>query len=193
MADQMENIYWKQPLHILSESTQKIVYLFAKMGWGKTEIIKQWLEEGKHPHHWIDCTQRTTWGKLKEWLALESPENCCLVILDSFQNIRNAERLTELMAEIKASPRACRFIIMSRTMVPSPLRPMMIRRELKVMGESELSMDRAAVKAYLAQDNIQTTDEEAAEIRAISGGWPMALNAIILDPKSTEAHHIDGL
>ncbi|MGL4284122.1 MAG: hypothetical protein ACRCSI_11105, partial [Eubacterium aggregans] len=86
----------------------------------------------------------------------------------------------ELIADIKASPTDCHFIIMSRTMVPSVLCPMMIRRELKVMGESELSMDKTAVKAYLAQDNIQTTDEEAAEIRAISGGWPMALNAIIL-------------
>ncbi|MGL4547240.1 hypothetical protein [Eubacterium aggregans] len=180
MADQMENIYWKQPLHILSESTQKVVYLFAKMGWGKTEIVRQWLEEEKHPHYWIDCTQRTTWRSLRQWRTLESPENCRLVILDSFQNIRNTERLTELIADIKASPTDCRFIIMSRTMVPSVLHPMMIRRELKVMGESELSMDKTAVKAYLAQDNIQTIDEEAAEIRAISGGWPMALNAIIL-------------
>ncbi|SDY07256.1 LuxR C-terminal-related transcriptional regulator [Eubacterium barkeri] len=192
MADQMENIYWKQPLHILSESTQKVVYLFAKMGWGKTEIVKQWLEEEKHPHHWIDCTQRTTWGKLKEWLSLEPSDNCHFIILDSFQNIRNTERLTELMADIKASPKAYRFIIMSRTMVPSVLRPMMIRRELKVMGESELSMDKAAVKTYLAQDNIQATDEEAAEIRAISGGWPMALNAIILEIKENGGTPIRG-
>jgi LuxR family maltose regulon positive regulatory protein len=178
---------------VLSNDTLRAVYIWAKMGWGKTKLVKRWIALEKQEVYWVDCAPDTRLADLEDRVAqAEHNRKAAVLVLDDLQRMTDPQWMAGLAQLIQKAPACCRFIIMGRILLPEALRPLMMRRELQVIGEAELSLDKKGVKAYLARDHILITDEEAAELRAVSGGWPLALNAMELEIKQNGGRPLRG-
>ncbi|MEG0377525.1 MAG: hypothetical protein RR614_03505, partial [Eubacterium sp.] len=183
-------------------SKNKILYVLADIGWGKTIAIRDWVLTEEASCFWI--TLKTTdndWRYLEPRLidalsfltTSEDAENDpsqsrCILVLDDFYKLSSPETLAQLSAFIGNTPPTLQFVILSRKIVPEAMISFLVRRQLFQLTEESLRLSLEETREYLGLLGYAVSQEDAVELRALSDGWPIALNSMFLEIQQNGGH-----
>jgi len=123
MADIGKYVHRQRLCDKLSQSTEKIIFLFAKMGFGKTRLVKDWLQTGERPYRWLTLEEEDqNWpvvkAKLDDFIAGREEGSPLTIVIDDFYRMGDAGATAMTDYFLKA-PQEVRFVVLSRRELPS--------------------------------------------------------------------------
>lgn len=189
MADIGKYVHRQRLCDKLSQSTEKIIFLFAKMGFGKTRLVKDWLQTGERPYRWLTLEEEDqNWpvvkAKLDDFIAGREEVSPLTIVIDDFYRMGDAGATAMTDYFLKA-PQEVRFVVLSRRELPQSMMGLALRDQIRIMDEKDLFFTTEETQERLALDGIEATPEEAAELCAYTSGWAMALAAVIHEIRDT--------
>ena len=123
-----------------------VIYLYAQIGWGKTNVVSEYLNREKIVFSSISAGKSDFSAQLRKLKGR-------IIVLDDFQDIlpENGEYLKENFYELL---REHRFIILSRSYMPSWLKPYQIIGQLGILDREVLHIKVKEIKDFLEMHQI---------------------------------------
>lgn len=136
------------------------VYIYGSSGFGKTELIKQYLKNQKYIY--IPCTQDNCDLSM-------IPENCTDPV--AIDNV-NAIQSTELRGDIISlfSRLHCWIIVSGRSRMPSWLFDTFIRRSMMLITEEDIALTRSDIDKYMRSSGLILSEKELSYLYKCSYG-----------------------
>lgn len=126
------------------------VYIYGSSGFGKTELIKQYLKNQKYIY--ILCTQDSCDLSV-------IPEDCSVpVVIDNVNAVQNSELRSEIVSLF--SRLHCWIIISGRSRMPSWLFDTFIRRSMMLITEEDIALTREDIDKYMRSAGLILSDRE---------------------------------
>ncbi|MDD4508905.1 MAG: LuxR C-terminal-related transcriptional regulator, partial [Eubacteriaceae bacterium] len=207
---------------LCNKTSQKIIYIQADTGWGKTTALSLWAEGIKESVYWLTLQQEhNQWSRLRPALeqALMALENkpspvvtlfeknkrVCddkedhfswkkrrIVILDDFYHITDPQTLEHVADFFENGPEPVQFIVLGRQPLPQTLQSFHIQGQLCLMTHENLCFDQEETQKYLKRQGCIVSIEALQDIQRVSEGWPPFINAIALEISQNNGKMIDG-
>ena len=155
-----------------ARSLPQTVYLYGATGYGKTELVRQYLSDRRYTY--LSC-EELPWeaGALP---SEESDRQRRVVVIDDLHRLKNEELRREILALEERED--IWLILISRSPIPAWLMPQHIKSVFVVISEKDLRMGRKEIAAYLDARGITWTEEDMQLLQVTAEG-----NAYVL-------HHV---
>lgn len=149
-------------------SNQKIVYVSAHAGWGKTIALMEWVRVRGDARF---VSARALPG------PESSPKKSSITVIDDLQELTDNEMQESLMP-LLAEPTDKQFILISRAELPSLLYPFSLTGQLTILDQNVLCLSRDTVDSYLAQASSPYSVVSSAFLSKESKGYPVAIDCL---------------
>ena len=174
---------WQAPrmalMSLLDSLTQKIIYIHAPAGFGKTTAAQLWLQQK-------EATEKIIWHTLDERGNITFPdEKPYTLVLDDLHIIKNHEVLECLPTLLKQLPENCTVLILSRTAPPNSFSEMILNGTVAVIDGEHLKFSFGEIKNLFAKNGKTITVKQADEIFTSTGGWAVGINALLLSQENS--------
>ncbi len=145
----------------------KTVYIYGATGYGKTELVKQYLS--KRRYRYISCAEDFAGlleaaqdGRGKE------AETRTVVAVDDLHLLKDAEGRRAVLSLIKRQD--VWLILICRSPIPAWLMPPYVGGGLLVITEDDLRLKEKETDAYMVSQGLDITEEELAFVTQRSRG-----------------------
>ncbi|MCL2604424.1 MAG: LuxR C-terminal-related transcriptional regulator [Defluviitaleaceae bacterium] len=112
--------------------------------------------------------------------AFASDDNTYILILDDLHLITHDEILKRLNLFIKQMPENITPLFLSRTAPPDNFAEFIVKDSLAIIEANALLFDIDEIKSLFAAYGHSLTQNKANEILSSTGGWAIAINAVLL-------------
>ena len=112
-------------------------------------------------------------------------EEPCLFVFDNLHVINNAEILAVWPQWLDNLPKNCSSLLMSRAAPPDTLAEWVLKDALAVVDAKQLSFSIEEIKTFFISNGRTLTGKKAADIHAATGGWAIALRAMVLTEEAS--------
>lgn len=165
----------------MARSLGQTVYIYGATGYGKTELVKQYLKNRRY--RYISCVENTA---ALTALAEDVPEGMpkgregnrkgkdaknesqTVIVLDDLHLLKNESGRRAVLALVGWED--VWLILIGRSPLPSWLIPPYVRRSFFVITEDDLSLGEMEITAYMETQGISLTEEELAIVCKKSRG-----------------------
>ncbi len=158
-----------------ARSLFQTVYLYGATGYGKTELIRQYLSGRKYCY--LSC-EALPWSTG----ALPPPEpgraGRRVVVIDDLHRLKSAELRKEILALEQRQD--LWLILVSRSPIPAWLMPCYVRDGFIVISENDLHMGREEITGYLSARGISFTEENIQYLQDTAEGNAYILHHVAL-------------
>lgn len=155
----------------LAKQLGQPIYIYGATGFGKTEMVKQFLEKKKYSY--ISCAN-LKWDKEITDLIDEK-----IVVLDDMHLLTSEERREQVFKVLSNDKHW--LIMICRSMVPSWLMSQFIKKPFIIVSEDELKLHSQDTKKYAEKNGIKIDEKSIRYICEESDGNPQViLNALEL-------------
>lgn len=176
----------------LNSNKSRIIFIQAHTGWGKTTAVARWAMKTRNPVYWIRLEEMDNdWAVLEPKLdrALsflghaveEGAAPLRIIVLDDYYYITDLDTQNALADYFNRSDKNSQFIILSRKRISKAFVPMTLKGQLTLMDCDSLRYSVEEVQEVLTREGIVCTWDEVCEVRRASKGWPLGVNAVVLE------------
>ena len=161
-----------------ARSLPQTVYLYGATGYGKTELVRQYLSGRRYTY--LSC-EELPWEDGS--LPIEEPgkPNHRVVVIDDLHRLKNEELRQEILALEERED--IWLILISRSPMPAWLVPQHIKSVFVVISEKDLRMGRSEIAAYLEARGIAWTEEDMRLLEVTAEGNAYVLHHVALRMK----------
>lgn len=152
---------------------QQPVYIYGATGYGKTELVRQYL--GNRKYVVFSCAE-SNWELEK--LAAESSDKKTIVVIEDLHLLINEERRQQVVD--LAHRQEIWLLMLSRCKAPAWLAEIFLEQNVLIITEEDLSWDRETIRAYLEQLHIQLEEEKLERLHRESEGNAQAVKQTAL-------------
>lgn len=145
----------------VARSLKQTVYIYGATGYGKTELIRQYLANRKY--RYISCGEDAAGG-----IGRAGPNQDAVIVVDDLQLLKSIEQRGEILE--MAGQKEVWLILIGRSPLPSWLMPAYIKEGFFVVTEEDLSLKRTEIAAYLESQQVAFTEEDLTIISRESQG-----------------------
>lgn len=161
-----------------ARSLPQTVYLYGATGYGKTELVRQYLSGRRYTY--LSC-EELPWEDGA--LPAEEPgrQNRRVVVIDDLHRLKSEELRREIIALEERED--IWLILISRSPLPAWLMPQHIKSVFVVISEKDLRMGRNEIAAYLEACGIAYTEEDIQYLQDTAEGNAYVLHHVVLRMK----------
>ena len=161
-----------------ARSLPQTVYLYGATGYGKTELVRQYLSGRRYTY--LSC-EELPWEDGA--LPAEEPgrQNRRVVVIDDLHRLKSEELRREILALDERED--IWLILISRSPIPAWLMPQHIKSVFVVISEKDLRMGRREIAAYLNTRGITYTEEDMQLLQVTAEGNAYVLHHAALRMK----------
>lgn len=161
-----------------ARSLPQTVYLYGATGYGKTELVRQYLSGRRYTY--LSC-EELPWED--GTLPAEEPgrQNRRVVVIDDLHRLKSEELRREIIALEERED--IWLILISRSPLPAWLMPQHIKSVFVVISEKDLRMGRNEIAAYLEARGIAYTEEDMRLLEVTAEGNAYVLHHVALRMK----------
>lgn len=161
-----------------ARSLMQTVYLYGATGYGKTELVRQYLSGRKYTY--LSC-EELPWEDGA--LSPEKPgrQNRRIVVIDDLHRLKSRELRQAIIALEQRDD--IWLILISRSPLPAWLMPQHIKNVFVVISEKDLRMGRSEIAAYLDSRGIACTEEDMQLLETTAEGNAYVLHHVALRMK----------
>ena len=143
------------------------VYIYASTGYGKTELVKQYLQNRKYTY--ISCANGS-WDpeELPEQKTWERKAARSVVVIDDLYLLKNGEEQKEILELVERKD--IWLILISRSPVPVWLVPVYIRTGFLVIGEESLRLNEKEIAEFFSHYDVKVNDAQLSQLAKNSKG-----------------------
>lgn len=152
---------------------QQPVYIYGATGYGKTELVRQYL--GNRKYVVFSCAE-SNWELEK--LAAEPSDKKTIVVIEDLHLLINEERRQQVVD--LAHRQEIWLLMLSRCKAPAWLAEIFLEQNVLIITEEDLSWDRETIRAYLEQLHIQLEEEKLERLHRESEGNAQAVKQTAL-------------
>ncbi len=158
-----------------ARSLPQTVYLYGATGYGKTELVRQYLSGRRYTY--LSC-EELPWEDGA--LPAEEPgrQNRRVVVIDDLHRLKSEELRREILALEERED--IWLILISRSPLPAWLMPQHIKSVFVVISEKDLRMGRSEIAAYLEARGIAYTEEDIQYLQNTAEGNAYVLHHVAL-------------
>ena len=158
-----------------ARSLPQTVYLYGATGYGKTELVRQYLSGRRYTY--LSC-EELPWEDGA--LPAEEPgrQNRRVVVIDDLHRLKSEELRREIIALEERED--IWLILISRSPLPAWLMPQHIKSVFVVISEKDLRMGRSEIAAYLEARGIAYTEEDMRLLEVTAEGNAYVLHHVAL-------------
>lgn len=146
-----------------ARSLRQTVYIYGATGYGKTELVRQYLANRKYKYISCGGCEDET-GSIGE---AETKQDAVIVV-DNLQLAKSTQQRREIL-DITAQ-KDIWLILISRSPLPSWLMPAYVKEGFLIITERDLNLKQMEIAAYLKSLQISFTEEDLAYISETSQG-----------------------
>ena len=161
-----------------ARNTPQTVYLYGATGYGKTELVRQYLSGRRYTY--LSC-EELPW----EEGALPRPEpgrqNRRVVVIDDLHRLKSEELRRQIIALEQRDD--IWLILISRCPIPPWLMPRHIKDVFVVISEQDLRMGRKEITSYLDARGITYTEKDIQYLQVTAEGNAYILHHVALRMK----------
>lgn len=163
-----------------AHSLPQTVYLYGATGYGKTELVRQYLSG--HRYTWLSC-EKLPW---KMETAPSGKQTRKVVVIDDLHRLKSEELRKEIIALARRSD--LWLILISRSPVPAWLMPLYVREGLMIISEDDLRLGKAEISGYLKICGVAFTDDDVQYLQKTAEGNAYVVRHAAL--KMKEGKHV---
>ena len=163
-----------------AHSLPQTVYLYGATGYGKTELVRQYLSG--HRYIWLSC-EKLPW---KMETAPSGKQTRKVVVIDDLHRPKSEELRKEIIALARRSD--LWLILISRSPVPAWLMPLYVREGLMIISEDDLRLGKAEISGYLKICGVAFTDDDIQYLQKTAEGNAYVVRHAAL--KMKEGKHV---
>ncbi len=163
-----------------AHSLPQTVYLYGATGYGKTELVRQYLSG--YRYIWLSC-EKLPW---KMETAPSGKQTRKVVVIDDLHRLKSEELRKEIIALARRSD--LWLILISRSPVPAWLMPLYVREGLMIISEDDLRLGKAEISGYLKICGVAFTDDDIQYLQKTAEGNAYVVRHAAL--KMKEGKHV---
>ena len=165
-----------------ARSLPQTVYLYGATGYGKTELVRQYLSGRRYTY--LSC-EELPWEDGA--LPAEEPgrQNRRVVVIDDLHRLKSEELRREIITLEERED--IWLILISRSPLPAWLMPQHIKSVFVVISEKDLRMGRSEIAAYLEARGIAYTEEDMRLLEVTAEGNAYVLHHVALRMKEGQS------
>ena len=161
-----------------ARSLSEPVYLYGATGYGKTELVRQYLARKKYRY--------LSGGELpwpRDALAVKKQEGraCQILVIDDLHQLKSPELRQEIISLTERQD--IWLVLVSRGPIPPWLMPRYIKGGLMVISEDDLRMGEKEIRSYLESCGVPYTEADARRLKKTSEGNIYAIRHTALKMK----------
>lgn len=161
-----------------ARSLPQTVYLYGATGYGKTELVRQYLSGRRYTY--LSC-EELPWEDGALPLAEPGRQNHRVVVIDDLHRLKSEELRREIITLEERED--IWLILISRSPLPAWLMPQHIKNVFVVISEKDLRMGRDEIAAYLEARGITYTEEDMRLLEVTAEGNAYVLHHVALRMK----------
>ena len=164
-----------------ARSLSQTVYLYGATGYGKTELVRQYLSGRRYTY--LSC-EELPWEAGA--LPSEDPgrQNRRIVVIDNLHRLKSEELRRKILALEKRKD--IWLILIGRSPLPTWLMSRHIQEVFVVISENDLRMGRDEITAYLDARGVTHTEEDIQYLQNTAEGNAYILHHVALRMKEGE-------
>lgn len=156
-----------------AHSLPQTVYIYGATGYGKTELVKQYLHRRQYTY--ASCTDELwTWNILKPEPQKSPEPGLSIFVADDLHLLHDEAKQQELLR--LAAQENIWLILISRSPIPGWLMPLYMKHGFLVIHEDDLRLREAEVTEHLKQYGIEISQEELCYLCRESQGNAYIIN-----------------
>lgn len=144
-----------------ARSCRQTVYMYGATGYGKTELVRQYLANRKYCY--ISCAVEDADGT-----GIAGTGRDLVIVMDDLQLLENVQQRRQVLD--LAGQKESWLILIGRSPVPSWLMQSYIREGFLMITEEDLRLGQTEIAAYLRTQQVSFTEEDLAFICEKSQG-----------------------
>lgn len=161
-----------------ARSIPRTVYLYGATGYGKTELVRQYLSGRRYTY--LSC-EALPWEDGALCPPEQGRQNRRIVVIDDLHRLKNEELRRAILAMEKRDD--IWLILISRSPIPAWLMPQHIKSAFVVISEKDLRMSRGEIAAYLDSCGVAWTEEDLRRLEVSAEGNAYVLHHAALRMK----------
>lgn len=161
-----------------ARSLPQTVYLYGATGYGKTELVRQYLSGRRYTY--LSC-EELPWEAGALSPAEPGRPSSRVVVIDDLHRLKSEELRREILALEERED--IWLILISRSPIPAWLMPQHIKSVFVVISEKDLRMGRREIAAYLNTRGITYTEEDMQLLQVTAEGNAYVLHHVALRMK----------
>ena len=158
-----------------ARSISQTVYLYGATGYGKTELVRQYLSGRRYTY--FSC-EELPWGPGAPPPPEPDRQSRRVVVIDDLHRLKNKELRQRVIALEQRSD--IWLILISRSPVPAWLMPQHIKDVFVVITEKDLRLGRGEIAAYLDSRGVAYTEEDIQYLHDTAEGNAYILHHVAL-------------
>ena len=164
-----------------ARSLQQTVYLCGATGYGKTELVRQYLSGRRYIY--LSC-EELPWEAGALPRSEPGRQNRRVVVIDDLHRLKSEKLRQEILALEERED--IWLILVSRSPLPAWLMPRHIKSVFVVISEDDLRMGRDEITAYLDARGVTHTEEDIQYLQNTAEGNAYILHHVALRMKEGE-------
>lgn len=161
-----------------AQGLPQTVYLYGATGYGKTELVRQYLRGRKYTY--LSC-EELPWKEAVIPLRDPGKQGRRVVVIDDLHLLKSKELRQAVIALEQRDD--IWLILVSRSPIPPWLMPRYVRDGFIVISENDLHMGRDEIIAYLEARDVAYTDEDIQYLQETAEGNAYVLHHVALRMK----------
>ena len=161
-----------------AKSIPQTVYLYGATGYGKTELVRQYLSGRRYIY--LSC-EELPWEDGTLPRLEPDRQNRRVVVIDDLHRLKSEELRREIIALEERED--IWLILISRSPIPPWLMPQHIKNVFVVISEKDLRMGRREITGYLDAREIAYTEEDIQYLQDTAEGNAYVLHHVALRMK----------
>lgn len=151
-----------------AKSTNQIAYITGSTGYGKTELVRQYLKNKQYTY--ISCS-KWNWKK-------DITSDCQkIVVIDDLHLLQEDEQRQQIIALSKRND--IWLILIDRSPIPSWLMPAYINSSFIIINEDDLMISNKKISKYLKQYDIELSESDINDLLKDTQGNILAINLAV--------------
>ncbi len=164
-----------------ARSIPQTVYLYGATGYGKTELVRQYLSGRRYIY--LSC-EELPWEAGALPRSEPGRQNRRVVVIDDLHRLKSEKLRQEILALEERED--IWLILVSRSPLPAWLMPRHIKSVFVVISEDDLRMGRDEITAYLDARGVTHTEEDIQYLQNTAEGNAYILHHVALRMKEGE-------
>ena len=161
-----------------ARSLPQTVYLYGATGYGKTELVRQYLSGRRYTY--LSC-EDLPWEAGALSPAEPGRQNQRVVVIDDLHRLKSEDLRREILA--LGEREDIWLILISRSPIPPWLMPRHVKDVFVLISEKDLRMGRKEIAAYLEARSIAYTEEDIQYLQDTAEGNAYVLHHVALRMK----------
>ena len=116
-----------------------------------------------------------------------------VIVIDDIHLLTNAAMLNRLSELIYELPEKVTLFILSRTKPSQSFSEFIVKDQATVLDVDMLKFSESEIKSFFASRSRKLTSQQVQEILAMTGGWAIGLNALLLSSNGNLKYNIHNL